>query len=259
MSEQFALITGATSGIGKEFAKILGKSLNLVLVGRNRQKLEETKHELECIGEIKTICCDLSSPTAADFVWDECSKNNLNIHVLVNNAGVGEFGLHWQIPGSKIKDMININLLALTRLCQLFGADMCGEKTGYILNIASVGAYQPVPKLASYAATKSYVLNFSEALSREMKSYGVVVTCLSPGHTNTNFFQAAGIGNKAGGFYGSKTRVCAKKVAEYGIKSLFSARLSVIYGFKNYCLANVNRFSPRSMTAWISQFLTKNA
>ena len=259
--KKYALITGATSGIGKEFASILSKSHNLVLVARNQKKLETTKKYLldEEALDIQTICCNLNETQSAEYIFRECEKKSLHIEILINNAGVGVFGEHISLEDSKVIDMLNLNIITLTFLCKYFAKKMKKNGSGYILNVASLAAYQPVPSIAAYAASKSYVLNFSEALSKELEDYGVVVTCLSPGHTKTNFFKSAGIGDKEEGFYGLKTRISPRKVAEIGLKALFSKRLSIIPGIKNNFLANINRFSPRSLTAKISKILTKNA
>ena len=210
MLKKWALITGATSGIGLEFSKILAATYNLILVGRDELKLEKTKQNLLSKqpagfdGEIEIICSDLSNPTSAEFIFKECQKRSLNIDVLINNAGVGIFGEHVNLDDSDIMNMLNINMISLTFLCKYFAAEMKKRRAGYILNVASLGAYQPVPWIASYAASKSYVLNFSEALAKELEDYNVSVTCLSPGHTKTQFFKSAGIGDKETGFYGLK-------------------------------------------------------
>ena len=154
--------------------------------------------------------------------------------------------------------MIHLNIITLTELCFYFGKVMKKKKNGFILNIASIAAYQPNPYLASYGASKSYVLNFSEALSKELEDYNIKVTCLSPGTTDTAFFTEANITNTDKGFFAKKGRMSPVKVAETGIKALFHNRLSVVPGLKNKLFAISNRFATRKMIANISKMLTKN-
>lgn len=264
MTDKYSLVTGATSGIGFAFSKILLKDYNLILVGRNKINLQQTKEKLLSeklhTGDKKiiTLAYDLSDPTSVTNIFLELDKSNIHVDVLINNAGSGLFGAHTALSNDSIIEMINLNVTSLTLLCNLFGSKMKNMRSGYILNVASLAAYQPVPYLSAYAASKSYVLNFSEAIAKEFEDYGVTVTCISPGHTNTNFFKAAGIGDRQNGFYGLKTRVSPDFVARIGLKALFAGKLSVLPGAKNNFLANLNRFCSRSMTAKISKFLTRN-
>lgn len=259
---EYALITGGGSGIGFEFAKLLLPKYNLVLVGRDKEKLENAKQDLlkqynsEPGRRIIIMPYDLSELKASKDIFQACKEQSIDIKILINNAGCGAFGYHESLNETEIISMLNLNIITLTLLCKFFGKEMKSKRSGYILNIASLAAYQPVPYIASYAASKSYVLNFSEALSKELEDYGVIVTCLSPGHTDTNFFAYAGIGNEKEGFYGLKTRISATKVARVGIDALFSKRISVIPGIKNNILANINRLSSRTITANISKYLT---
>lgn len=259
-NQQTVLITGATSGIGLEFAKqFYAKGYNLILSGRSKETLEQTGKLLsESSNKIDYIQSDLSKPKSAEMLFKTCSENNLNVDILVNNAGFGIFGEHVNLPSGELENMIMLNVANLTLLCRFFGNAMKNKGSGYILNIASTAAYQPVPMFASYAATKSYVLNFSEALAKELEDYGVYVSCLSPGTTKTNFFTRAGIKDSKNGLFSSKRRMTAKDVARIGINALFKKKISVISGFKNNLLAFSNRFAPRSVAAMISKRLTSN-
>ena len=174
---------------------------------------------------------------------------------MVNNAGFGINGEQIEQDLNKTKSMLNLNIITLTELCTLFGKEMRKEKQGYILNIASTGAYQPVPYFASYAATKSYVLNFSEAIAKELKKHNITVTCLSPGVTNTNFFDIAGIGNQKKGMWKNKTRMSPKKVAQIGIHALFNKKISIVPGFMNNFLIFLIRLTPRTIVANIMKKL----
>jgi len=260
--KETALITGATSGIGYDFAKIFAdKGYDLFLASRNQEKLDGIKDSFEKQYEISvmTMAIDLSKVQSAKKVYEETRNKNVEINVLINNAGFGIHGEHIDLEMNKVQSMIHLNIMALTELCALFGADMKKRRKGYILNIASTASYQPVPYFAAYAATKSYVLNFSEALAKEMEDYQVVVTCLSPGATDTNFFDHAGIGDKEKGLFANNARMQSREVANTGVNALFAKKLSVISGMKNSFLAFTNKFASRNMVATISKKLTKNA
>jgi len=260
--EKTVLITGATSGIGRDFADIFAeRGNNLVLVSRSESKLYEVKGVIEnkYKVQIETIAVDLSFTNAAQEVFDKISQKNKKIDILVNNAGFGAQGEHTELALSKIYQMISLNITTLTHLCSLFGKEMIKLGGGHILNVASTGAYGSAPYFAVYAATKSYVLYFSEALAKELEDYNVVVTCLSPGATDTNFFNAAGIGDKTNGFWSNKARMNSRKVAEYGINKLFLGKLSVIPGFMNSFLVFLYRFLPRNISANMAKKVIKDA
>jgi len=262
LKNKYALITGGAHGLGLEFARELVNKYNIIIIGRNKEKLQQAKELLlkhsSCENtSIVTCVFDLSNIESPAAIFEYCQSNNLDVEILINNAGSGVFGELDYLDSQQIIDMLNLNVISLTLLSKLFSAKMKSKNKGYILNIASLAAYQPVPYISPYAASKSYVLNFTEALAKELESFGVRVTCLSPGHTDTGFFQSAGIGNSDEGFYGMNTRISPAKVAEVGLDALFAGKLSVIPGFKNNFLAIINRFSSRNMTANISKKLTQ--
>ena len=257
---KYTLITGATSGIGYEMAKILAKKKhNLLLVSRNKQKLETIQKDFETQYHIDVsfIDIDLSVPNASKTVYDKVKKSDSEIEILINNSGFGTYGEHTEIDVNENYRLLQLNIIALTEMCSLFGADMKNRKSGMILNVASTAAYQPTPYFAAYGASKSYVLNFSEAIAKELEDYNVSVTCLSPGPTQTNFFKVAKIKTTKSGQMKDSNKVSAKDVAEMGIKAMFDKKLSVIFGFKNNFLAFSNRFAPRSFVACISKRIMK--
>ena len=255
MFSKNVLITGGSNGIGKEMAKIFyQKGYNLILTGRNLQNLDKAKQDImseNSNGFIETISADLSTKNGADSIYQYTEKNRIQIDVLVNNAGVGVYGGLIQNDLEKIYSMIMLNDFSLVKLCNLYSKQMKDRKNGYILNIASLAAYQPVPYISTYAASKSFVLNFSEAFSLEMLEHGVNVTCVSPGHTDTNFFASAAIPD-TNSFYSKKTRVQPNLVAQYAIKSMFAKKRSVVYGAKNKFLSFLNKLVPRSVAARIA-------
>ncbi len=256
---KYALVTGATSGIGYEMAKILAsKKHHLILASRNRKKLEEIKQnfEKEYSINVKVIVIDLSESNAAQMVFQETRNNEVDI--LINNSGFGNYGEHTEIEIEENNKLLQLNIVSLTEMCALFGAEMKKRKHGYILNIASTAAYQPTPYFAAYGASKSYVLNFSEALAKELEEYNVSVSCLSPGATKTDFFETAKINNTNNSQLKESSRTSPVIVAKIGIDAMFNKKLSVIPGIKNQIMAFSNRFAPRSLVATISKKIMKS-
>jgi len=254
-----ALITGATSGIGYEMAKILAeKAYDLILVSRNKKKLSLIKEDFQAkygVG-VGYIEMDLSVPNAANMVYEKLKDDKTDIEILINNSGFANYGEHTSISIKENYELLQLNIIALTEMCSLFGMEMKKRNSGMILNIASTAAYQPTPYFASYGASKSYVLNFSEALSKELEDFNVSVSCLSPGPTETNFFTVAKI-NDIDNKHLSK-RMSAKKVAEIGINALFNKKISVIPSLKSRLLVFANRFASRGMVASISKNIMKS-
>lgn len=242
-----ALITGASSGLGLDFADLLAaKKVDLVLAARRREPMEKLADELRRKYGVDVIVepIDLAAPGAAARLKAALDEKAIQIDVLVNNAGYGLHGEFLDTPIERTTDMIQLNITALTELSYVFGRDMAARGSGGILLVASLLAFQPVPTYAAYAATKSYVLSFGEALHDELSSKGVVVTSLCPGHTETGFDVAAGAS------VSPMLRMLTMKprpVAESGIRALEQRKASVIAGFMNNVVAFSNRLTPRSM------------
>jgi short-subunit dehydrogenase len=244
---QRALITGASSGLGLEFADLLAaQKVNLVLAARRQEPMEKLAADLRRkYGiDVRVEVIDLASPGAAARLKSGLDAKSISIDILVNNAGYGLHGEFLETPIERTVDMIQLNITALTELSYLFGRDMAARRSGHILLIASLLAFQPVPTYAAYAATKSYVLALGEALHDELRSQGVVVTSLCPGHTETGFDAAAGATASP------MLRLLTMKprpVAESGIRALSRGKASVIAGLMNNIVALSNRLTPRSM------------
>ena len=191
MTNKTALVTGASDGIGLEFCKILaGRGYNIILVARRKDKLNEVAKSLS--EQHKNIVCtvlsnDLSKPQAAQKLFQSTIKNELKVDLLINNAGLLQNGFFTELDLSTQEKMITVNILALTSLTHLFANDMANRGGGHILNVASLAAWLPIPNQNVYAATKAYVLSFSQALHNEMRAAGngVSVTALCPGYTAT--------------------------------------------------------------------------
>lgn len=248
-----ALITGASSGIGFELAKIhASKGDNLVLVARSIDKLNQLKTEIEAQFKVNVynIEKDLSVINSPLEVYEEIKQNNLQIDYLINNAGFGDIGNFSTTRWEKELRMINLNITALTQLTKLFLNDMLVRKQGKIMNVASTASFQPGPMMAVYFATKSYVLHLTEAINAEVKGSGVSLTALCPGPTESGFQAAAEIEQN---MLFNKKNPTSKEVAEYGYKSMMNGKAVAIHGFKNYLLANSVRFTPRNWVVAITK------
>jgi len=255
-----ALITGASNGIGLELAKIhASKGGDLVLVARNKSKLEELKTTLEKqFGvSVYTVGKDLSAINSAQEVYEETSRQSIKIDYLINNAGFGDFGMFAETDWDKELQMINLNITTLTLFTKFYLKEMVKRGSGKIMNVASTAAFQPGPTMAVYCATKAYVLSFTEAVSNEVNDKGVSMTALCPGATETGF-QAAGGMDDSNLFKGKKLPT-ANEVAEYGYTSMIKGRTVAVHGIMNYLMANSIRFIPRGMILKVSRKILDKA
>jgi len=244
-----ALITGASVGIGYELAKVFARSgYDLVLVARDQEKLKQVALECNGLGaRSRIVPKDLSVPGAPQEIFDELAKDGVQVDVLVNNAGFGTHGPFAQIDCDADLRLLQVNIVALTHLTKLFLRDMLGRRHGKILNVASMAAFQPGPLMATYYASKAYVLHFSEAVAQEVAGYGIVVTALCPGPVKTEFFKRAGIeGSRL--FHGGAMDAAA--VALAGYHGLMGGRRLVIPGASNKLLRLASRLAPRRLTIW---------
>ncbi len=246
------LITGPTSGIGYELAKLFAKDgYGLILVARGGDRLAPLKAELEKTYGVfvKTIEKDLSESNAPQEVFQELKTDTHSIELLVNNAGFGNYGTFDQTDLETELRMIQLNIASLTHLTKLFLKGMIKNKWGRILNVASTASFQPGPLMAVYYASKAYVLSFSEALANELKGTGVTITALCPGPTRTGFQKRADIeGTRlvSGGLI-----MDAKRVAEEGYRGLMRGKTVVIPGLKNKAIAFSVRLTPRNLVTKI--------
>jgi hypothetical protein len=244
---KWALITGASSGLGLEFADLLAaQKVNLVLAARRQDPMEKLAADLRRKYGVDVLvqAIDLASPGAASRLKSSLDARSVAIDILVNNAGYGLHGDFLETPIERTVDMIQLDITALTELTYLFGRDMAARRSGHILLVGSVLAFQAVPSYAAYAAAKAYVLAFGEALHDELRPHGVVVTTLCPGHTATGFDAAAGATTSA------LLRLLTMKprpVATIGIRALLRGKAMVVAGLSNKMAAFSNRLTPRSM------------
>ncbi|TFD94369.1 SDR family oxidoreductase [Jeotgalibacillus sp. R-1-5s-1] len=255
-----ALITGASSGIGLEFSKIMAREgFDLVLVARRQDLLENLKHELEAAHPIKAtvIVMDLSMHENAEKLYDTVASSGTHIDVLVNNAGFGDYGDFIETDPQKNHDMIQVNIMALTALTRLFSPAMVARKQGGIINLASIVSFQPGPLMAVYYASKAYVLSFTEALATELKNSGVKVTALCPGPTETGFSEVTGLEKSV--LFQRFQPVPASKVAEFGYQAWKKGKIVAIYGLPNKSLVFGERFLPRNVTSNLMKWMQKKA
>ena len=248
-----ALITGASFGIGLEFSRIFAREgYNLVLVARSADKLRQLASELEKAHGTRSLmlATALSEPGAPAYVLDQTTRADIQVDVLVNNAGFGQYGMFAENDLEECLRQIQLNVTTLTHLTRLYLPAMIARKSGGILNVASTAAFQPGPLMAVYFATKAYVLHFSEALANELDGTGVSVTCLCPGPTATEFHKRANATGMRLLKFGSMD---ARTVAEDGYRGLVAGNPVVISGFKNWLVAQSVRFSPRSMVTAIAR------
>ncbi|MBM4333382.1 MAG: SDR family oxidoreductase [Deltaproteobacteria bacterium] len=255
--DSYALVTGASSGMGYEYAKLFAKDgKNIVVLARSRDKLEGLKRDLEKEHGTKVMVLvkDLADPKAPQEVFSELEKVSINVDVLVNNAGFGVYGKFQNTDWQKEAEMIQVNIIALTQLTKLFLKKMLENKSGKILNISSGVGLIPAPWSSVYGGTKHYVLGFSNAIAHELKGTGVSVTCFCPGNTRTPFFERGG----AEGAKMSKRRMLemdAATAARHGYKALARGKTTAGAGLTNSFMFFVVRLVPRSLSCSIMNYM----
>lgn len=230
--KKVALITGASTGIGKELAKIHAeRGGDLVIVARRKEKLDELKDELELkhLINVKVIAKDLGQPNASQEIYDEIKNAGIEVNYLINNAGFGGRGKFHERSMESDISMINLNVIALTTLTKLFLPDMVERNEGKVLNVSSTASLAPGPLQAVYFATKAYVTFFSNAIAEELSNTNITVTALLPGATETEFAQVSGM-DKTTGF---KKTFSARGVAMDGYNGMLDGKMDVISGLTN--------------------------
>lgn len=242
-----ALITGASSGIGETFARELAANqTDLVLVARSQAKLEQLATELQTEYQIKTevIVQDLTVPGAGKILYDAVIAKGLTVDLLINNAGFGDYGKFSDRALDKQLAMIQLNVMVLTELTGLFLPAMQQRNSGTIINISSIAGFQPLPYMSVYAATKAFVLNFTEALWAENKDSGVNILALCPGPTESEFFKRAEF--PATFAAGNNSLTSAEEVVQEALKAAEKNQSTIVTGgLGNQVIVNVPRFVPR--------------
>jgi len=245
--KKVALVTGASAGLGVEFAQQLSKrGHRLVLVARRKDRLDDLAKEL---GNARAVAIDLSKANACAKLMADIEAKGETVDLLVNNAGFGLIGRFAELDAKRLRQMIDLNVGALTDLCRAAAPGMIERKSGGIINVASTAAFQPGPKMAVYFATKAFVLSLTEALHEELKPHGIRVSCLCPGPTRTEFGEVAGFGGN--GLF-DHVAMGPVKVVEAGLTGLDKNHAVVVPGWMNKVTAASNRFAPRSVVRKIA-------
>lgn len=242
-----ALITGASSGIGATFARTLAaQGTHVVLVARSEDKLRDLATTLAPQHHIRAevLTADLSRPEAGQKLFAATRQLGLSIDILINNAGFGTYGPFDSLDAEREQQEVMLNVAAVVDLTHRFLPDMLARRSGSIINVASTAAFQPIPYMAVYGASKAFVLSFSEALWGEYRSKGIRVLALCPGPTSTDFFNVVGTEDAALGSIETP-----EKVTQVALQALERGRSFVISGRRNALMANSVRFAPRGMVA----------
>ncbi len=247
---QWALVTGASAGIGRALAeRLAARGANLVLTARRRERLEQlagairSKHGVE----VELFAADLARPGAPDELFAFTRGKGIPVEFLVNNAGFGAYGEFFKVDLARQLEMVQVNVAAVLHLTHLYLPAMIERRRGDILIVASTAAFQGVPYVATYAATKAFDLLFAEALAEEVRRYGVRVCALCPGSTVSEFHEVAGQPDRTKGRQES-----AKKVAEVGLRALARGKSYVISGLGNYLGAHGQRLAPRRLVTRVA-------
>ena len=244
-----ALITGASEGIGLEFAKIFAKEkYDLVITARNETKLNELANDIKNKSDVnvRVVVKDLSKQNAGEEIFNKLKNENIVADILVNNAGLGMFDNYWNVDLHDEKNMLQVNIMALAELTILFARDMMNRGGGKILNVASTAAFQPGPTMPGYYASKAFVLRYSQAVNFEMRKKGVQVSTLCPGPTITEF-QIRSKMNETNMFK-RKFAMSAEEVASIGYKGLMNGRSVIIAGGLNWLAAMTSRIAPSKIS-----------
>lgn len=254
---KWALVTGASSGLGVDFATELARrGMNVVLVARRRERLDALAARLSAEHgvEAKSIAMDLAVPEVGAALEAEVASLGLEVEVLVNNAGYGAYGEHLELAWERERAMLQLDIVTLVDLTKRFAKAMVARGSGRILQVASIGAYMPCPTYATYAAAKVFVLHYGEALNFELKGTGVTCSVVSPGVTATEFLQVSG---QKPTLYQRLMMMTSAQVARVGIRAMLRGKPSVVPGWLNKLTAWSMRFTPRRLMAWSAWFTMK--
>jgi uncharacterized protein len=247
---KWALITGASAGIGVALANELATGgTHLVLTARRRDRLEELARNLGQRHGIRTavVDADLAKPEGPTKIYEFTRQQGLEIDLLINNAGFGQYGELTQVSTQRLLDMVQVNCMAVVHLTRLYLADMVARRRGDVLILASTASFQAVPFISTYAASKAFDLLFAEGLAEEMKPHGIRVCALCPGSTESEFHAIAGQEK-----FTSKNQETAQEVARTGLQALASGKSYVISGLGNYWGAQSQRIVPRRLVTRIA-------
>jgi short-subunit dehydrogenase len=255
---RWALVTGASSGIGRDIARELAaRGCHCVVLARRADRLEDLAFELRDRHsiQVEVEVCDLLSDGAIAALHEGLRSRGRQVDVLVNNAGVGRHGTFIEQELDGLLTMMRLNMLALVELTHRFAGDMAGRGYGHVLNVASTGGLNPVPSYAVYGATKAFVVSLSEAVSLELRARGVRVTCAMPGPASTEFLERSG---QTPTLYHRLSNMPSRAVARDCVRAMIRGRSSVVVGWSNWISMVIAKFLPRRLMAWISWQMMRN-
>jgi short-subunit dehydrogenase len=258
MSRKLALITGASAGLGEQLAQLFADDgHDVVLVARRTDRLEALAARLAKAHDVAAhvMAADLADPAAPQRLFDETAARGLHVDYLVNNAGFGSNGPFLDLGLAGEAAMIEVNCTALVRLTHLFGRPMRDRRSGRILNIASTAAFQPGPFMATYYATKAFVVSFSEALAHELQGSGVTVTCHCPGATHTEFAARAGLSSSK--LFRRPSVASAPEVARHAYRAMMKGQSLAIHGALNRVAVQSTRIAPRRVARSVAAALNR--
>jgi short-subunit dehydrogenase len=258
MERKLALITGASAGLGTHFARLFARDgHDVILVARRADRLEGLAAEIQKAHSVTAhvLPADLGDPAAPQRLFDEAGRRGLQVEFLVNNAGFGSSGAFLDLDLAREAEMLEVNCSALVKLTHLFGRPMRERRSGRILNVASTAGFQPGPYMATYYATKAFVIAFTEALAHEMRGSGVTVTCHCPGPTHTEFASRAGI--DAALLFRRPRVGAAEEVARHAYRAMMKGRVLAIHGLLNLFGMESERLAPRAAVRRITAALNR--
>jgi hypothetical protein len=258
LKRRWALVTGASSGLGVDFARELAsRGCHLVLVARREDRLREVATELETRyhAKVEIEVADLGVRETPEILYQRLRARDRQIDILVNNAGFGVYGDFLEIPWEREHAMLELDIVTVVQLTKLFARDMVDRGFGRILQVASVGAYQATPTYASYSAAKSFVLLFSEAVHHELDGTGVTCTTVSPGITATEFLEVSG---QRPTLYQRIFMMQSPQVATIAVRAMLRGRSSVVPGLANKLMAQSIRLTPRRLATAVAGVLMRN-
>jgi uncharacterized protein len=253
----WALVTGASAGIGQALAEELAQGgTNLVLTARRKERLESLAEQLQATYKIKAaiLAADLAQSSAPEAIFEFTQARGLEIDLLVNNAGFGQYGEFHAVERQRLLEMVQVNCAAVVHLTRLYLPAMVAKRRGDVLIVASTASFQAVPYISTYAATKAFDLYLAEALAEEMKPYGIRVCALCPGTTASEFHEVAGHPDRSKG-----PQQSAETVARNGLEALAAGKSYVISGLGNYFGAHIQRLVPRRLVTKVAAKLFRES
>lgn len=254
-----ALVTGGSAGLGVDFAdRLAARGADVIVVARREDRLREVVEKLEADHDIKAdfVAMDLARPEAAAELYDIVHERGYQVDILINNAGFGIWGEFMDTDWESNEKMLNLDILTPVHLTRLFAEDMVERGWGRIMQVGSIGAYQPAPFYGAYSAAKSFILSWGEAIDFELRPHGVSCTVVNPGVTETEFFDCAGQTQRT--WFQKLSIMDSAKVAEIGVKAMLKQRMTIVPGFMNAFNTWMTRFLPRRLVRWVAHLTMKD-